>query len=78
MKDAVLAGMRAGRPATGPLHVHVDVTNTCNAACVTCWDHSPLLAEPRPATWKRRRLPKERFFGLLEELDALEIGRAHV
>jgi MoaA/NifB/PqqE/SkfB family radical SAM enzyme len=78
VKDAVLAGMRAGRPATGPLHVHVDVTNTCNAACVTCWDHSPLLAEPRPATWKRRRLPKERFFGLLEELDALGSVRAMV
>lgn len=69
--NAVLAGMRAGRPATGPLHVHIDVTNTCNAACVTCWDHSPLLNEPRPASWKRKRMPAERFYALLDELAAL-------
>lgn len=68
--DAVMAGMRAGRPATGPLHVHIDVTNTCNAACVTCWDHSPLLTEGRPAAWKRRRLPIARFHALLASLAA--------
>lgn len=68
MSAAVLAGMRAGRPATGPLHVHVDVTNRCNAACVTCWDHSPLLTTPRPAEWKRRRLPLERFHALCDQL----------
>lgn len=67
---AVLAGMRAGRPATGPLHVHLDITNRCNAACVTCWDHSPLLRTPRPDAWKRQRLPKERFDALVAELDA--------
>ncbi len=76
--DAVLAGMRAGRPTTGPLHVHVDVTNTCNAACVTCWDHSPLLTQARPNDWKRRRLPAARFHALLDELDALGSVRAVV
>ncbi len=74
----VLAGMRAGRPATGPLHVHIDVTNTCNAACVTCWDHSPLLTTPRPAAWKRRRMPTERFHALLDSLEALGSVRAVV
>lgn len=68
---SVLAGMRAGRPATGPLHVHIDVTNTCNAACVTCWDHSPLLTTPRPASWKRQRLPLERFHALVDDLARL-------
>jgi MoaA/NifB/PqqE/SkfB family radical SAM enzyme len=69
--DDVLAGMRAGRPATGPLHVHIDVTNTCNAACVTCWDHSPLLETPRPAVWKRRRMPVDRFTTLLDAFAAM-------
>ena len=80
MKDveAVLAGMREGRPATGPLHVHIDITNTCNAACVTCWDHSPLLTEGRPAAWKRRRLPLARFHALLDALDAFGSVRAVV
>lgn len=67
--DGVLAGMRAGIPATGPLHVHVDVSNRCNAACVSCWDHSPLLTEPRPEAWKRQRMPKARFDALLADLD---------
>lgn len=69
MKD-ILAGMRAGIPATGPLHVHLDVTNACNAACVTCWDHSPLLTEPRSAEWKRRRLPYARFEAIVEQMAA--------
>lgn len=66
----VLAGMREGAPRTGPLHVHVDITNGCNAACVTCWDHSPLLTTPRPSAWKRGRLPLDRWRTLLTELDA--------
>ena len=36
------------RRSTGPRTVHFDVTNACNAACITCWDHSPLLATPAP------------------------------
>lgn len=76
--DVVLAGMRAGRPATGPLHVHIDVTNTCNAACVTCWDHSPLLTTARPNSWKRRRMPLARFYALIDALSALNSVQAVV
>lgn len=67
----VLAGMRSGTPGTGPLHVHIDVTNACNAACVTCWDHSPLLHEPRAAAWKRRRMDPARFHALVADLASL-------
>jgi MoaA/NifB/PqqE/SkfB family radical SAM enzyme len=67
-RDAVLRGIRAGRPEIGPSSVHLDITNTCNAACVTCWDHSPLLAEPRSHAWKRRRLPLERFREIAAQL----------
>lgn len=72
----ILAGMRAGRPATGPATVHIDVTNACNAACVTCWDHSPLLSRPRPIEWKRRQLPVDVFSRLVHDLDALGSVRA--
>jgi len=68
LRRRVLDGLRAGRPTTGPLQVHVDVTNGCNAACVTCWDHSPLLDTPRPPSWKRQRLPLPRFRALVDDL----------
>jgi MoaA/NifB/PqqE/SkfB family radical SAM enzyme len=71
LRALALEGLRAGRPTTGPLTVHVDITNGCNAACVTCWDHSPLLTEPRSNDWKRRRLPLERFRALVAALASL-------
>ncbi|MCB9744904.1 MAG: radical SAM protein [Alphaproteobacteria bacterium] len=71
LRPLVLEGLAQGRPLIGPQTVHVDVTNACNAACVTCWDHSPLLATPRPASWKRRRMAPETFTALVEQLAAL-------
>ncbi len=65
----MLAGIREGVPRTGPLTVHIDVTNACNAACVTCWDHSPLLASPRSGEWKKKRMDLCRFRTLMEDLD---------
>lgn len=67
----VLAGIAAGRPSTGPRTVHVDVTNACNAACITCWDHSPLLLEQRSPQWKKRRWELAKFDELLADLDAM-------
>ena len=70
--DLVLDGIAAGRARTGPRTLHVDVTNGCNADCVSCWDHSPLLRTPRPAAWKRQRLEPERVEALLD--DVLGLG----
>lgn len=67
----VVEGIRAGRPLTGPLTVHLDLTNACNAACETCWDHSPYLANPRSAAWKRRRVAWEDYEALLADLASL-------
>ena len=67
----VLDAIAAGVAPSGPRTVHVDVTNACNAACITCWDHSPLLAEPRPASWKKRRLDLAVFEDLVADLAAL-------
>jgi MoaA/NifB/PqqE/SkfB family radical SAM enzyme len=75
LRRVVLDGVRDGRPATGPLGVHIDITNACNARCVTCWDHSPLLTTPRTAAWKSRSLPLATFRRIIGELDAL--GSVH-
>jgi len=63
--------MLSGTPEVGPETVHIDLTNACNAACVTCWDHSPLLTVPRSRAWKRRSLPTETALALLDELAGL-------
>jgi len=76
LREQVLAGIRAGRPLVGPQTVHIDVTNTCNARCVTCWDHSPLLLKPRSRAWKGRRLPFEAFEDIVAQLDAMGSVRA--
>ena len=67
----VLEGIAAGRPLAGPRDVHVDVTHACNLSCVTCWDHSPLLREPRSPAWKRRRMSLERFTDVVDQLERL-------
>ena len=70
-RDAVLAGIDAGVPGTGPETVHVDLVNACNADCVTCWDHSPLLRAGRDPEWKGRKARAPDVIRLLEELDVL-------
>jgi MoaA/NifB/PqqE/SkfB family radical SAM enzyme len=70
-KRAVLDGIAAGTPLTGPRTVHIDVTNACNAACITCWDHSPLLIEKRSVAWKKRRFDLAVFDSLVDDLVAL-------
>jgi MoaA/NifB/PqqE/SkfB family radical SAM enzyme len=70
-KRAVLDGIAAGTPQAGPRTVHIDVTNACNAACITCWDHSPLLVERRSVTWKKRRIDLAVFEELVADLAAL-------
>ncbi len=78
LRAAVLEGIAQGVPRVGPQQVHVDVTNRCNAACVTCWDHSPLLKTPRSRAWKRQRLDLGRFTRLMADLDAVGSVRALV
>ncbi|MBX3233385.1 MAG: radical SAM protein [Labilithrix sp.] len=67
-----LVGMNEGKVLAGPETIHVDVTNSCNTNCITCWDHSPLLTLGRKSEWKRRRIDA----AALEELlaDACSLG----
>ncbi len=58
----------AAQPETGPASVHIDITNSCNTNCITCWDHSPHLDVPRPAEWKRTRVSLEQVEEILDDL----------
>jgi len=60
-----------GTARLGPETVHIDVTNGCNTNCITCWDHSPLLAVARSASWKRKRVDPAEVETLLDDLVAL-------
>jgi MoaA/NifB/PqqE/SkfB family radical SAM enzyme len=70
-KREILDGIAAGVPRSGPRTVHIDVTNACNAACITCWDHSPLLTRQHSVAWKKRRIDREVFDQLAGDLAAL-------
>ncbi|MBI3725198.1 radical SAM protein [bacterium] len=65
-------GLLEGRPLTGPETVHVDIANGCNTNCVTCWDHSPFLTNPRDLAWKKEKKVLEDFKRLVD--DAAELG----
>lgn len=71
-RTLALEGLARGEVLVGPQTIHVDLTNTCNTNCVTCWDHSPLLTRARPASWKRKKLSVESFDALLA--DAASLG----
>ncbi len=69
--DGIREGIRAGRPATGPQTVHIDLTNACNTNCIACWDHSPLLSVSRDKAWKRQLIDPEVVEALLDDLTVL-------
>ena len=69
--DLLLASAREGRPRTGPRSVHFDVVQACNARCLMCWDHSPLLRQQHGPEWMAVRLEVERFERILDQLMAM-------
>jgi MoaA/NifB/PqqE/SkfB family radical SAM enzyme len=71
MSKQVLKAMLERQPPPGPETVHIDITNGCNTNCITCWDHSPLLATPQSPQWKRSRARVEDVVALLAELQVL-------
>ena len=70
--DPRLLGMHRGQPVSGPLTLHIDITNGCNTNCVTCWDHSPLLQLGRSPAWKKQKLDAATVFDILN--DVAELG----
>ncbi|MBT9559865.1 MAG: radical SAM protein [Myxococcales bacterium] len=64
---ARLLAIETGVPTLGPETIHIDITNSCNTNCVTCWDHSPHLTTARPAAWKRQRQDLASVTALLDD-----------
>lgn len=71
-----LLGLEQGRVLAGPETLHIDLTNSCNTNCITCWDHSPLLEIGRDAAWKRRRIGLADLESLLDDVLSLGALRA--
>lgn len=67
-----LRDLKDGVVRLGPQTLHIDVTNSCNTNCVTCWDHSPHLATPQPARWKRQRVDPVEIAALLDDVQSLD------
>ena len=70
--DRRLLALNDGVTRHGPQTVHLDVTNTCNTNCVTCWDHSPHLDQPRSSAWKRQRVDVSAIAALLDDIQSLD------
>ncbi|MDP2342231.1 MAG: radical SAM protein [Deltaproteobacteria bacterium] len=70
--DLRLQALRAGATRHGPQTVHLDVTNSCNTNCVTCWDHSPHLDLARSSSWKRQRVDVKAMRALLDDIQSLD------
>ena len=70
--SARLRDLRDGVTRLGPQTLHIDVTNSCNTNCVTCWDHSPHLSTPQPASWKRQRVDPVEIAALLDDVQSLD------
>ena len=69
---ARLRDLHDGVTRLGPQTLHIDVTNSCNTNCVTCWDHSPHLTTARPASWKRQRMEPAEIAALLDDVQSLD------
>ena len=70
-RDLRLQSLADGVVRLGPRTIHLDLTNACNARCVTCWDHSPLLRDPRMAKWKSTHFPADTIPPLLDGIQRL-------
>lgn len=45
--DLIFKGIKDGkRSFCGPHIVQIDLTGKCNADCIGCWVHSPLVENP--------------------------------
>ena len=55
--------------------MHIDITNTCNLDCITCWNYAPGLPHPKNADWKNQRMAPSVFFRILDEIASCSVDR---
>nr|HNH83792.1 radical SAM protein [Acidobacteriota bacterium] len=66
-----LTSIAEGKVRVGPQTVHFDLANGCNTNCTTCWDHSPLLSQPRTTEWKRKQVSLADFLPLADDMASM-------
>jgi MoaA/NifB/PqqE/SkfB family radical SAM enzyme len=71
-----LIGVLSGGLLGGPETLQINIANACNLDCLFCWNHSPLLATKRPASWKAERIAAALFYGAVR--DAAAMGADHI
>jgi len=59
----------------GPLTVHIDITNRCNLDCVTCWNYSPYLIQPKSPGWKKQQLSLPGFKKIIADLRSVNVKK---
>jgi len=70
------AGTGSGQVLSGPESVQIGPTNLCNARCLFCYSHSPLVAHPKPTTAEpssRQMLDYEAWMRCLNDLADLRV-----
>ncbi len=70
-----LQGYCARCPLLGPESVLIDITNTCNLDCITCWNYAPGLMSPKDAEWRKQRMAPEVFSRVLGEVAECGVER---
>ncbi len=75
MQQAKIAcGILDKKVYSGPWHVQIDLTNTCNNDCIACWCNSPLLGDKTMVEEIRKKsLPYDVVLKLIDDLDSLGV-----
>jgi radical SAM protein with 4Fe4S-binding SPASM domain len=74
-KNALKEYIEHGAIPAGPLTVHVDITNTCNLNCVTCWNYSPYLKEQKSTEWQKLKLSVQDFKKIIGDLRTVKVKK---
>lgn len=74
-KDALLRYVRQQKIPRGPITVHIDITNVCNLNCITCWNYSPYLKEPKDPQWRRSAISLDAFRHIIRDLARIGVEK---
>lgn len=68
----IAQGLLDNKVYTGPWHVQIDLTNSCNNDCICCWCNSPLIGDKAmPPEERKQTLEYDTVIRLLDDLAAL-------
>lgn len=74
-KKTLLRYVRQQRIPRGPITVHIDITNACNLNCITCWNYSPYLKEPKDSEWRGSAISLADFRHIIRDLSRIGVEK---